>query len=255
MLVDVHAHIGSAARAAASAEDVARYAADGKFDAVLVSNWARGLDEVDANSACLAACRSQALLRPLYAVHVGQRDSNLNALRGAFELEPFVGAVFSPSETGFDAAAVQLAEYLAIVAKTGRPAVFCIGEGERSAPAKIYAQAKRQPKLPVVLSLCGTGRAQRAAVVDAVGSARRNGDARLYMDTSYATAAEVLTAVEVAGAERLLFGSDVFGQPDNDQNRVRALIDELRNTLPVEQFEMITEGNAAQLFRLSPPAG
>jgi len=75
------------------------------------------------------------------------------------------------------------------------------------------------------------------------------------MDTSYATAAEVLTAVEVAGAERLLFGSDFFGQPDNDQNHVRALIDELRNTLPVEQFEMITEGNAAQLFRLSPPAG
>jgi predicted TIM-barrel fold metal-dependent hydrolase len=72
------------------------------------------------------------------------------------------------------------------------------------------------------------------------------------MDTSYATAAEVLTAVEVAGAERVLFGSDVFRQPDTDPSHVRALIDELRNILPAQQFGLITEGNAGRLFRLAP---
>jgi predicted TIM-barrel fold metal-dependent hydrolase len=259
MLVDVHAHIGFSTPGAASPVRLAEYAQTCQLDAVLVSSRdaaaepheAANLDEADANLACLDACRAHPRLAALYWVRPGHVDSNLHTLAGALRTAPFVGVIFSPAETGFDAAARFVAPYLGVLAKTGRPGVFCCTADERAGPAKVYEQARRQPAVPIVLCICGDT-SQRAAALDVVGHARNREDANLYVDTSHADAGEIVAAVRVAGSERVLFGSNALCHGDTHATRVAGLLAELRNGLSPEEFQNVTGANATRLFQLTP---
>jgi predicted TIM-barrel fold metal-dependent hydrolase len=260
MLVDVHAHIGFSTPGAASPPRLVEYAQTCQMDTVLVSNRdaaaepheAANLDEADANLACLEACRAHPRLAALYWARPGQVDSNLYTLTGALRTAPFVGVLFSPAETGFDAAARLVAPYLGVLAKAGRPGLFCCTADERAGPAKVYEQARRQPAVPILLCICG-GTSQRAAALDVVGHAKRREDANLYLDTSHAVAGEIVAAVRVAGSERVLFGSDALCGGDTHAAQVANLLADLRNGLSPEEFQNVTGANAARLFRLTQP--
>ncbi len=257
MLIDVHGHIGRDTPPAR----VATYAGVCGVDWVLVSNrdaaveppGAANADETDANVACLEACRARVHLVPLYWARPGRVDSNLHALVGALESEPFAGVVFCPAEGGFDVSDRQLEPYFSVLGAVGCPGLFCIGRDPRAAPAKVYEQARRQPKTPIVLCGCGAGEAERAAALDVARHAQRRRDADLYVDTSHSGAAEIRTAVEVLGAERVLFGTDAISYGDSHVPRHIALLEELRSSMSRADLEQVAGANAARLFGLRKP--
>lgn len=258
MLIDVHAHIGHSTPGIAPPARVATYAGVCGVDYVLVSNGdaaldppgAADLDETDANVACLAASRAHPRLLPVYWVRPGRADSHVPALAGALASEPFVAVTFCPARSGFDAADRLLDRYLAAVAAARRPALFCIGTDERAAPAKVYEAARRHPRLPVVLCHCGRPQAQRAAGLDVVRHACQRADANLYLDTSHAGADGIRAVVRAVGADRVLFGTDAPSHGDAHIPRHLALLEELRQTLPPQEFQQVTSGNAMRLFSL-----
>lgn len=257
MLIDVHGHIGQATPDTEPASRVSTYAGVCNLDYVLVSNrdgacipaQAANLDETDANVACLAACRTLARLAPLYWVRVGRLDSNANTMAGALATEPFAGALFSPADVGFDAADPQLDAYLEVLARGGRPALFCIRGDDRAAPTKVHALGQRHRRVPLILCPCGEP-SRRAAVVDVVGAARRKQDANLYLDTSHAGVAEITASIDAVGADRVLYGSDACHRGEAHIPRQIALLDELRQKLSPESFAQVAGGNAARVFRL-----
>jgi len=254
MLIDVHAHFGRDAPAAR----LTTYAGLSNVDFVLVSNrdgaveppGAPDLDETETNLACLDACRQQARLVPLYWLRPGRLDSNVYTFAGALATEPFAGAVLSPSAAAFDADASLLDEYLDVLAQLERPALFCIGNEARSAPARVLAVARRHPGLPIVLCACGVGDARRREMLDVARQARRAGDANLYVDTSHATQAEVRQAVEALGSDRVLYGTNAIAFGDTHVPRHIALLDELRQALAPADYQQVTANNALRLFRL-----
>jgi predicted TIM-barrel fold metal-dependent hydrolase len=260
MLIDIHAHTGLTSPGAASPASLAEYAQACHLDRVLISNRdaavepheAANLDEADANLACLQACRDHPKLAALYWVRPGQVDSNVRAITGALKTAPFVGALFSPAAAAFDAADPILTPYLDALARTGRPAVFCVTADERAGPAKVYELARHQPGVPVVLCLCSDGASQRAAAVDVVGHARRRADANLYLDTSHVSASEIAAAIRVLGSECVLFGSDALSGGQRHATQVAALFDQMRNDLSPLDFQNVTGENAARLFGIGP---
>ena len=263
MLIDVHGHFGQRIAGVAPPARISTYAGVCGADLVLVSNrdaasepaGAANLDEAEANLACLSACREHSHLVPLYWVRPGLADSNVNALAGALLTEPFAGVVFAPTDNGYDVADPRLGPYLALLAKVGRPVLFCIGADERTAPHKIHDRGRRYPSLPIVLCPCGAPAGQRAAALDAVRYAIQRNDAQLYLDTSHADADEVCTAVRTVGAERVLFGSNAVHYGESHIPRHIALLEELRAALVPEEFQQVAGGSAARLFGLSPQAG
>ena len=257
VLIDVHGHIGRDT----PPSRVGTYAGVCGVDWVLVSNrdaavepaGAANVDETDANVACLEACRARAHLVPLYWVRPGRTDSNLHALAGALDSEPFAGVVFCPCEGGFDVSDPQVEPYLRILGTVGRPGLFCIGRDPRAAPAKVYEQARRQPRTPIVLCGCGAGEAERDAMLDVARQAQRRQDANLYVDTSHAGAAKIRTAVKLLGAERVLFGTDALRYGDSHVPRHITLLEELRGSMPPADLDQVTGGNAVRLFGLRRP--
>jgi predicted TIM-barrel fold metal-dependent hydrolase len=257
MLVDIHGHIGQPPLAAPAAR-VASYAGTCQIDLVLVSNrdtasqpaGAPDRDECDANAACLMACRTQPRLAPLYRVRVGRADSSVRAFAGALATEPFLGAVFAPAETDFDAAASALDPYFDVLASAARPALVCYNSNPCAAPSKIYQLARRFPQQPIIMCMTSRGEAQRGAALDVVRLALREGDASLFLDTSHATAAEVCASVDSLGPERVLFGTDALSGGDAHIPRQIALLAELRNSLNSKAVALVTGGNAVRLFGL-----
>ena len=257
MLIDVHGHIGQNTPDTEPASRVSTYAGVCNLDYVLVSNrdgaytkdGAANLDETAANVACLEACRAYTRLAPLYWVRAGRLDSNANAMAGALATEPFAGALFSPADVGFDAADPELDAYLEVLARGGRPALFCIRDDDRAVPTKVHQLGQRHRRVPLILCPCG-GPSLRAAVVDVVGAAQRKQDATLYLDTSHAGPAEVAATIDAVGVDRVLYGSDACHHGDAHIPRQIALLDELRQTLGPESFAQVAGGNAARVFRL-----
>ncbi len=257
MRVDVHGHIGPPGTSAVPPARISLYASACELDYVLVSNRAAALppggadeDEVDANLACLAACREHARLAALYWVRPGRLDSHLAALIGALRSEPFHGVVFAPADTGFDAADARLDAYVAAVAELGLPGLFCVTADPAAAPAKVYELGRRNPRAVLILCLCGATEPPRAAALDVVAHARRQDNAELYLDTSHASTAEIITAVRTLGADRVLFGTDALQRGDAHVPRHITALNELHGSLPPAEFKQVTGENAARLLKL-----
>ena len=262
MLIDVHGHIGFHTPHAVPPARLATYAGVCGLDWVLVSNrdaacepaGAPNLSELDANTACLEACRKHAHLIPLYWVRVGQPDSLVQAVAGALQIEPFVGAVFSPAETGLTANDARIEPYLAVLAEGGYPAIFCITDDPRTDATALYNQIRPLVTPPVVFCPAGASAPQRSAALEAARRALQNQDVDLYLATGHASAQEIRTAVHMLGPERVLFGTNAIAYGDSHVPRHISILDELRRTLAPDEFDRVTSENARQLFRLEPPA-
>ena len=261
MLIDVHGHFGQATPGAAPPARVAVYAGTCGIDHVLVSNVdaasesveAVDLDEVDANMACLDACKEHARLLPLYWVRLGQADSHVRAMAGALSSAPFVGALFAPSRNGFSVTDPRLDACLEVLAARGQAAVFCVCDDERATPAGVHSLARRHRGTPIVMCCCGTSESTRPLALDTIRRAIRDGDSDLYMDTSHASADEIIGWTRALGGERILLGTDAVCRGDAHIPHLIALLDRLRRKLQPDDFNMVTGGNAERLFGLGAP--
>jgi predicted TIM-barrel fold metal-dependent hydrolase len=256
MLIDIHAHFGQVVPGTVPPARLATYAGVSEVDHLLVSNRDAAvepagvavLDETEANGVCLAACEKQARFVPVYWVRPGRPDSNVFAFGGALTSEAFVGAVFSPAASGFDAGDEAVEPYLSVLAKIGKPAMFCVSDDERAAPGKIYDQARKHRGLAVVLCACGAGDVRRAECLEVARRGLQKGDATIYLDTSHANAGEVRGAVEALGPGRVMYGTNALVFGDSHVPRHITLLDELRRTMTTVVYQQITGGTAQKLF-------
>jgi predicted TIM-barrel fold metal-dependent hydrolase len=260
MRVDIHGHMVQKATVGASPAKLSMYVGNCQLDHVLVSNLdaaaagpnVANVDEVDANVACLEACQANPRLVPLYWARVGQLDSNPHVVRGALETEPFRGLALVPAWGGFDIADPRVDAYVEAATGTKCPIVICVCERPEASPARAAELAVRHPAAPMVLCCCGGAEVRRAAV-EVVLRAVRGQTADLYVDTSYADAPEICSLVRALGPARVLFGSDAIARGNVHTPFHMTLLQELRRTLPNQDFEAITGKNAGRLFGMSEP--
>jgi predicted TIM-barrel fold metal-dependent hydrolase len=260
MVIDVHAHIGRYGAVASTPASLDAWAAAQGIDCVLVSNVAAAAtpvqaddrDEVDANLACLEACKPFPRLRPLYWVRPARRDSNVHALAGALACEPFAGAVFSPVWNDFLADAPVLDAYLRVLTAMGLPAFIHCGRDERAAPERIYTLAKRNGHVRIVLYDALADAHRDDAIRVALRCAHR-GDARVLLDTANADPAVVLAAIEKAGPQCIVHGSDAcMWNTGAARDLAASALGALRAALADDVFGRVTGQNAHALFNPAP---
>ena len=258
VIIDIHGHIDRLADRQLDADEVEAYAHASGVGLILVSNRDAGskdaggidLDETEANAACLAACESCPVLKPLYWVRLGKYDSNVHAFTGALSSAPFLGAVFSPLENEFDVRSQELlAPYLTTLGNLGLPALFCVYTDERAAIGEVISLARRHTNVPFVLYDAAQERNWSKLADDIYKSIHRS-DAQLYLDTAGASLAQVREAIQILGPQQVLYGSGGTILNDADVQAGRTLLDGLRAELPPTEFEQIATGNARQLFNL-----
>jgi predicted TIM-barrel fold metal-dependent hydrolase len=257
MLIDVHGHIGALGGRVFSIEWMRSYVELCGVQRVLVSNLdgaavgdrPRDVDELDANVACLEVCRAHSFLAPVYWVRPGRLDSNIHAFAGALESEPFVGAFFSPPFNRFEADDTRLDPYLAALAKLGKPALVQVGVDDATRPERIHALGRRHPRTSIVL--CNVaGNVHWKEALDVTARAKARDEARLLLETADATAADVVEAVQAAGADRVVYGSDATRLSERHGPRCREVLASLREALPPEERARVLGGTAGELFRL-----
>lgn len=256
MRIDTHCSIGRYGDRRFTTDELSTYLDQTGFDLAFVANLdaasrpagAPDLDEVDANEACLAACRRDERLRPLYWVRPGRRDSNVYAMAGALATEDFAGAIFSPARNEFAADAVMLDPYLQMLSRLGVPAVFCTNREDRSSSARMYTVARRHPRVAIVLSGIASDVHFRDAMEIAQRARERN-DARIYLNASHAGTEEIVRLVKTVSADRILFASDWPHTRSDRALRAGQIAEELQVLLPPETCKRILSGNALHLFR------
>lgn len=228
------------------------------IDRILVANRAAAnlppgcaLDETEANSACLALCRTRPWLEPLYWARVVTPDSHPHTLVGALESEPFRGVVFSPADNEYEADSRQLDPFLAALATVGRPAVFIVRDDARSAPPRVLELARRHPKITFVLCIGAHEAALRDAALETSRRAQRLGVAEIYVDTAHASQAEIVAAARSGLTDRLVYGSDAPTYGSKHGTRCQAVLSELQNLLSEKELDQITSGTAGRIFGLS----
>lgn len=162
----------------------------------------------------------------------------------------FVGLKIHPEMNDFPADDPRVDGYLALCEKYRLPAVFHSGKkGTNSAPEKIYAAARRHPRVPVILYHMGFGRDHANALSVAKEAATKR-DAQLYVETAQADPEAVLQAIKDLGSERVLFGTDATYYGRDHYARYDALLARLKRELSAEDYGKVVRGNAERLFGL-----
>lgn len=249
MLIDVHGHIGTTGTRRIAPEHLVLYLQEAHVDRLLVANRDAGesLDETDANVLTLEFCRENPRLAPLYWIRAGRPDHAVTAMAGAFESEPFVGAVLAPAHNRFTLSEELLGPELRFLAERRKPVLTLTSRTKGARPADVYELATRFPQVAFILA-----RAQPDAAwiecVDAVRRAAEREDARLYLSTAHASHEEIVYAVQALTAERLLFGSDAPCLEAEHGGRTVQLLSELRQSLSPRDYARLTGENAYELF-------
>lgn len=254
MIIDVHGHIGAFADRSIVSERLIEFVESGCVDRVLISNLdaashgdgAQDIHEADANLACLDLHRTQPKLLPVYWVRVGRFDSDVHAYAGALDSEPFLAALFAPHRNGFGTDDPELTPYLAVLGDAKKPAIFLTDADEPARPTAVYTLAKRYPHIAFLLSGVSSGPAWREAL-DCIERSVLRRDARLYLESSNASADEMVEAIQVVGDDHLLFGSDAV-TTDQHTESCKRLLSELREKTDRKVFQRVTSENACRLF-------
>jgi predicted TIM-barrel fold metal-dependent hydrolase len=259
MIIDIHGHIGHLRERASSDQYLDRYLDECGILQILLANLdasraATDTHEVDANVACLAACRRDPRRRPLYWVRPGRDDSHPTVMVGALTTEPFAGAFLAPALDGYGADAKLLDPYFTVLNRLSVPVLVLAGREPPFAPGNVYAVARRHPAVPVVLAGVSKTTTWHEAVAVVERSARQR-DALLLLATGIAAAADVVAAVRALGGDRVLYGSDATVLGEQHARHCLATLDELRRALPPDTFARITQENARRVFRLHALAG
>lgn len=257
MRIDMHGHCGALGARSSDPAHTRRYLEACAIERLLVANLdaasepegARDVEEAAANVACLEACRDDSRLAPVYWVRFGKTDSNLHALAGALEIEPFVAVLLAPALNGYAADDAGLDAFVAVAGKLRRPVLVLTSRDASARPALVYALARRHRSVPVVL--CGAGgETVWHEAVEVVARARDQDDARLVLCTGRAEAGDIVAAVETLGGERVVLGSDVPALGDQHAAHGMQVLDALAEALPAEVFADLVGGNAQRMLPL-----
>lgn len=121
----------------------------------------------------------------------------------------------------------------------GVPVMVHTGTGVPFAdPASVLPRAQQFPEVKVILAHGGHGLLGGPAV--AVAQACEN----VYIETSWSTAYDVLTAVYVVGADRVMFGSDLSMNVRTELTKIRTL------GLSDRDLQQVLGETAARVFAL-----
>lgn len=259
-VIDVHGHIGSYKGydldTATLLGNIARYG----VRLVLVSNidgadlpgTTRNLDETAANQATVEIVRqNKDKLRGLIWTRPADgAPAKIEPFLKHDKERLFVGVKIHPEMNHFPADDARVDGYLRLCEQYRLPAVFHSGKrGSESDPVKIYAAARRHPRVPVILYHMGFGRDHAHAIAVAKEALVKK-DAQLYVETAQAEPAAVLDAIKQLGAERVLFGTDATYYGKEHYARYEKLIVLLKEKLTAEEYAQVMRGNAERLFKL-----
>lgn len=249
MIVDVHAAFSITGDCKSTIDRVVEAGEAAGIERSWIANLSaaeRGenIDEPDANLACLSVCGRNAEFAPVYALRPTAVDSNIHAIAGALDTEPFVAAAFWPAQSGIDVDDTRMDRYLPLLAKLNCPLLIHVSRDERCKPARLHALAKRARNLKMIV--CPTDSSSWSDALDLVGRASKRDEAIMALTTSHATPAQVKRAVERVGVARVLFGTDSGG--DHAQSEAsKSFLHELRESVGEESFRLITGENALAL--------
>ncbi len=257
MRIDARAHLGRFGEQVYAVDPLADYQRRCGLDGLIVSNLdaaaagagAADADEPIANGDCLDFCAKQRGWHALYWVRPGRVDHSPHAMAGALLSEPFAGLLLAPELNGFSLESPALEPVLTVAASVKKPVFIRVGERPGARPIDAYVFSRRVPQTAFVL-LGTDGLALWSEAIEAVTRAKSRGDARLYVETSGASCAEISSTVEMVGPERLLFGSNACRNAEEHARNVRALWDDLGNALPPPVVRKILGENAAVLLGL-----
>ena len=257
MLVDIHGHVGHLGSHGSTPEELTAYLDQCGLGYLLISNLgaashhfvAPNEEETPANLATLEACRADRRLAPLYWVRLGQRDSSIHAFMGAIDVEPFVGAFFSPVLNGFEADARELSRYMNALSRFRRPAVFLTSGEDQGHPERVYRLARRHPRVPFIL--CGAGGDMHwGETIEVLKESRKRDDAQLFVASGRAAAADILDAIKMLGSDRVLLGTDAACLGPRHGERTNNVLEHLRAELPPDDFANFSGEMALALFRI-----
>ena len=258
-IVDVHGHIGSFRgydlRTETLLDNIDRFGVTlvliSNIDAAHLPGKTLDLDEVTANRVTLATVRQYPdKLRGLAWTRPTDPQGSPQNVEPFLRDHGFAGLKFHPEMNQFPADSSCVDGYLALCEKYRVPAVFhCGASGSESAPERIYAAGRRHPSVPIVLYHMGFLGPHDQAIA-AVKEALDNGDAQLYLETSQADPEAVCQAVALAGADRVLFGTDATYYGSQHYEKYVAMIERLQKDLPASDFAKVVRENARKLFGL-----
>lgn len=259
-VIDVHGHIGSYKGydldTATLLSNIARYG----VRLVLVSNidgadlpgTTRNLDETAANQATVEIVRQHKdkLRGLIWTRPEDGAPAKIEPFLKNDKERIFVGMKIHPEMNHFPADDARVDGYLQLCAKYQLPAVFHSGKRDTdSDPAKIYAAARRHPRVPIILYHMGFGRDHAHAIAVAKAALTKK-DAQLYVETAQAEPEAVLNAIKQLGAERVLFGTDATYYGKEHYARYEKLIGLLKENLSAKDYAKVMRGNAERLFKL-----
>jgi uncharacterized protein len=262
-IVDAHGHLGSFRGYDLSTETLLANVERFGVRLVLVSNidgahlpgTTRDLDETAANEVTReTVARHPDRLRALAWTRPAQ-GGRAETIETYLRDHGFVGVKLHPEMNQFPADSPLVDPYLRLCERYGVAAVYHAGaEGSLSSAERIYAAARRFPRVAVVLyhmSFFG----DPAPAVAAVKRSVELGDADLYLETAQAEPLAVLGAIRAVGAGRVLFGTDATYFGRDHYERYEPMIELLRSELSAAELGAVLRGNAERLFRLGPSRG
>jgi predicted TIM-barrel fold metal-dependent hydrolase len=263
LIIDIHAHIGTFQNFDLSMPtllgNLERYGVQmaliSNIDGANLPGTTGNLDEIESNQATAdSVLKYPHLFRGLLWTRPNQsqpiEDFERFLTNPAYD-SVFVGLKFHPSMNQFSADSEVVDPYLELCARHGLAAVFHSDPGGNASAERIYASARRHPGVPIILYHMGFF-GPHQGTIDVVAESLMNGDADLYLGTAQADPAQVLTAVEELGSERILFGSDAAFFGSRHYEEYEAMIDTLAVSLSPDEFRNVVRDNAIRVFNLSP---
>ena len=263
MIIDVHGHLGNINQApfwAASAARLEEFCAAAGVDLLCVSS-AKSLmyDAHEGNLELDRALRRSTRLLGYVVVNPvfpGSTDDDLRLL----ETNPgFRGVKVHPDYHGYDLASKRAVDFLDEVARRTRLMLFhvsCMPGTGFAAPLRIVRFAERHPDTAIIMAhVAGIFQNANYPYFPNLKGLEETAAARLpnvYVDTAhylmYVYPGVIERMVELAGAEHLVFGTDV---PLQGPLQMRFAIDAVRAaSIPDAAKVAILGGNAAPLLRL-----
>ncbi len=248
------------------------------------------MDEIEGNKKLLENIRKtnhEDKFIPLAVCEVDSGNAkNIDKLLSS-KTDKFYGLKFHPMVIGLDADDEKYTPYMKVAQKHKVPCVFHTENGYAD-PKKIYELAKRTPDVPVVLyhmNIVPSGKvgerpekeilnknlqndkdkwcwdvreAWNREGIDVVEQSIKNGDANLYLETSWTKPESAVEAIKRVGADRVIWGTDApIGDNGENSDReryidhVNAFKNAIREAFPENAEEIedkVFYKNAERLF-------
>jgi hypothetical protein len=241
-LIDVHGHYGKwpFPIRERDADGLLRLMDEAGIEVCLLSSaLAIVYDMREGNRRLAEAIAGRARLRGYVTVNANYLGESCEELDRYLDMEGFVGVKIHPSYQGRSAASAENLGLMEQVAKRGRPLlIHTMGEG---AVRETFEVARRFPELSMVLGH-GGGDAWELAAREASGV----GNVYLEFCASHCEYGKVAEGVRLAGAEKVMFGSDLdLISPHFVKGMYEAA------GLSAEARALVYRANAMRLFNLS----